>query len=175
VTSPAGDDDVLLGEVIGVFGFRGELRLMLHHREGDTLRAPRAVDLVAADGTRRRVQLSARPGAGKRILGKVVGVDTEDGARALVGLEIRIPRAELPATQANEWYVRDLFDLPVFDEAGTALGHVADVVAGAVDVWVIERPDGEEAFLVATKEAVKQVDLAAGRVVIDGAALSTGD
>ena len=53
--------------------------------------------------------------------------------------------------------------------------EVVVVVAGAVDVWVIERPDGEEAFLVATKDAVKQVDLAAGRVVIDGAALSTGD
>lgn len=166
---------MLLGEVVGVFGFRGELRLLLHNREGETLRAPREVQLVAADGTRTRVQISARPGAGKRILGKIVGVDTEAGARALIGTKIHISRSELPATQPGEWYVRDLFDLPVFDEAGAPLGHVADVVAGAIDVWVIERPDGGQVFLVATKDAVKQVDLVAGRVVVDGTALTSGD
>ncbi|HNC96654.1 MAG TPA: hypothetical protein PKW90_11050, partial [Myxococcota bacterium] len=68
--------EVVLGEISGVFGIRGELRIFLHYRESDTLRTERSVILVSPEGQRRDVQMIVRPGAGKRILAKVRGVET---------------------------------------------------------------------------------------------------
>jgi 16S rRNA processing protein RimM len=171
VTTP---DEIVLGEVVGVFGFRGELRVHLHDRESTTLREVRPVVLVMPDGSRRPTRMRVRAGAGKRILGTADGIASEDAARACIGAQIVIARSELPAPAAGEFYVHDLIGLAVQDDGGNVLGTLADVVPGAVDVWVVALPDGDDAFLVATKEAVRSIEPARGRIVVDPAALSTG-
>ncbi len=167
-------DEIVLGEVVGVFGFRGELRVHLHARESTTLREVKPVALVMPDGSRRATRMRVRTGAGKRILGTADGIDTDEAARACIGARIVIAREHLPAPAAGEFYVHDLIGLAVQDDDGNVLGTLADVVPGAVDVWVVELPDGEDAFLVATKEAVRALEPAQGRIVVDPAALSTG-
>lgn len=170
-------DEVLLGEIVGVFGFRGEVRLMLHHREGETLFGGEVpATLVGPGGERRDVRLSAREGAGKRVIGRIQGVDSEEGARALMGWAVVVDRGVLPEPGEGEYYVHDLLGLPVFDESGAALGTVEDVVAGDDrDVWVVKRTDGAEAFLVANPENVRAIDLDAGRIVVADGALDEGE
>ncbi len=158
-----------------MFGVRGEVRLMLHHREGQTLFTERTVTLVSPDGERRDVRIRARSGAGKRVLAKITGVDTPEDAAALMGYAIVVDRATLPPPGKDEYYIHDLLDLAVLDESGTELGKLADVVNGpAHDVWVVET-EGGEAFVLATPENVKSVDVAAGRIVIADGALDTGE
>ncbi|MFZ5477275.1 MAG: ribosome maturation factor RimM [Myxococcota bacterium] len=167
------EDEVVLGEIAGVFGIRGEVRLMLHHREGRTLfGGEREVTLVAPDGSRRPARLVARSGAGKRVLAKIAGVDTPEDARALMGTHLVVGRAQLPPPGEDEHYLHDLFDLPVYDDAGAELGTLADVVTGEKDVWVIETPAGE-AYVVATKENVLSVR--PDRIVLRAGALETGE
>lgn len=160
-------EPIVLGEVIGVFGFRGELRVLLHHREGTALGRPRRVTLVAADGSRRPATLTVRSGAGKRLVGRVDGVEDEAGAQALVGARIEVDRADLPEPGEGEWYIHDLVGARVRDVAGVEHGTLTDVVPGQVDVWVL---DEGEAFVVATRGAIVAVDVP-GRVVTvaDGA------
>ena len=165
-------DEVVLGSISGVFGFRGEVRLHLHNREGDTLSRPRDVVLLV-QGLRRPARLTARPGAGKRVLGRVEGVNTEEEARLLVGAEIRIARAELSELPAGEYYVGDLVGLRVEDHEGVHRGAVVEIVAGDRDVWIIETVDGEDAFVVATSKTVLRVDVAGGVVVVAGDALES--
>jgi 16S rRNA processing protein RimM len=158
-------DAVVLGEIVGVFGIHGELRVHLHHREGATLAEPRDVELVTAAG-RRTVRMGIRSGAGKRIIGRIDGVDTPEAAAALMGARIEVDRASLPVPEEGEYFVHDLLGLRVVDDAGTEHGTITDVVAGPVDVWVLG--DGA-AFVMATKEAIRAVDLEGGVVrVADG-------
>ena len=59
-------DRVELGEVVGVFGVWGEVRLFLANPASDTLHQSRTVVLVMPDGVERPVRMVVRPGAGKR-------------------------------------------------------------------------------------------------------------
>lgn len=168
------DDEILLGEVIGVFGFRGELRLHLYNREDSSLAEERPVTLVDADGHRRAARMQVRSGAGKRVLGRIPGVDTEEAARALQGVQIWIARAELPPPEPGEFYVHDLIGADVVDANGAPQGTVVEIVPGERDVWVLER-DGNEAFLIAGPGVVQEVDVAGKRVVVAVGAVAAED
>lgn len=169
-TPDSGTDELVLGEIVGVFGIRGELRIFLHHRESDTLREEREVWLVSPTGERRKAQMVVRPGAGKRILAKVRGIDTPEAAETLVGRAIHIARPALPPTEEGEYYIHDLIGMAVEDETGRSLGMLEDVVPGARDVWVIDTGD-EPLFVVAEPEAIHKVDLANRRIVVAAAAV----
>ncbi|MBM4367885.1 MAG: 16S rRNA processing protein RimM [Deltaproteobacteria bacterium] len=163
-----------LGSVVGIFGVRGEVRLHLHNREDSVLDEPREVILRGPDEQERVATVSARPGAGKRIIGRVAGVGNPDEAAALVGWTVHIDRDALPPTAEGEFYVADLLGLPVEDEEGTLIGTLRDVACtagGARDVWVIDT-DGGEAFVVATPENILRVDHEAGVIVVARAAVS---
>ena len=76
----------------------------------------------------------------------------------------------LPETRADEFYWTDLEGLEVRTTAGLTLGRVAHLLAtGANDVLVL---DGTPQLLIPflMGSVVKQVDLAAGVIVVDWAA-----
>jgi 16S rRNA processing protein RimM len=116
-------DRIELGSVVGVFGVRGEVRLYLHNPDDSVLAEPRKV-ILAQDGTEREALVSVRPGAGRRIIGKVEGVTTPEAAAELIGAAVLIARSELPPAGADEFYVADLIGLTVEDADGTVLGTV---------------------------------------------------
>lgn len=183
-TAPTDDPGLIgLGSIVGVFSFKGEVRVHLHHREGDALRQWRPIQLHGPDGAVRQAKMRVRSGAGKRILGQIEGVTTEAGAQALVGWEIHIRRADLPQPDPDEYYVHDLIGLPVYDEEGAPLGTLEEVVPGHKDIWVIapgadapsadaEAEDGEVQFVVAEGDNIVSVDVPGRRLVVRRAALS---
>ena len=89
-------------------------------------------------------------------------------AEKLTNVRLYVDRAQLPEPEADEFYLADLIGLAAVDGAGRGLGKVAvvhDYGAGAS--LEIER-DGAPALLVPfTRAAVPDVDLAAGRVVVE--------
>jgi 16S rRNA processing protein RimM len=167
-------ESVELGRVIGVFGFRGELRVHLHNPGSDFLREPRTVVLVAPDGARRAARLQVRPGSGQRILGKVDGVDDEAGARALDGHRITVATADLPALPDGEYYVWQLEGAEVRID-GVAVGRVGEVQpAGPHDVLRVDLPDGEPRFVPLLAEFVARVDAEHAVVELVPGALEEG-
>ena len=82
-------NEVRLGRVSGVFGVSGEVRLFLHNRDSDLFVGDGAdVTLVSPAGERETHRLRSRRGAGKRILGRIVGVNSPDAARRYMDWEI---------------------------------------------------------------------------------------
>jgi 16S rRNA processing protein RimM len=154
------DNEVVLGETTGVFGVRGELRVFLYNREGETLKKERPVVLVDGDGNRREYRMQVRSGAGKRILARIVGITTPEAAEALVGRAIVIEREVLPVLEEGEYYLHDLIGLPVEDESGKVLGFLEEVVEGPEkDIWVIQPEAGEPLFVVAGKDTIVSITL----------------
>jgi 16S rRNA processing protein RimM len=162
-------DELSLGYVSGVFGYKGEVRLFLYNRKTEVFDGEGAdVTLIDMDGARTDCRMRTRPGAGKRVLGRLSGITDEAGARALMGREIVIVKAVLPAAKDGEYYHYQLIGLAVSEESGTELGIIREVLQGReVDIWVVEGPDGE-LMLPAMRDAIVSVDLDSGVVIADG-------
>jgi 16S rRNA processing protein RimM len=164
-------DEVELGEIVGVFGFRGEVRVHLHNREDSALLDHELpVVLVDRQGVRRGARVRCRVGAGRRILGRVTGVETEQGARALMGTRLAVSRAALPSPDPGEFYVADLIGLDVVAD-GEVRGRVVDVATTPAGDLLELDVAGETIFVAFAGAQVIDVDLGAGRVVVDPDAL----
>ena len=72
-------------------------------------------------------------------------------------------RSSLPPTSQDEYYVADLIGLEVVEEEGRSLGNVRDVANYAAND-VLELDSG--LLLPLVEDCVRQVDLAAGRIVV---------
>lgn len=163
-------DEVRIGHIAGVFGLAGELRLFLYNPDtvlfdGDGA----AAILVDEVGARQDTTIRARPGAGKRILGRVSGVQTLEAAHALIGVEIVLAESALPETDSGEYYHHQLIGLPVKSASGEVLGRLTAIHPGPdTDVWVVSGPDGQS-MIPAMRSLVLAVDLEEGITVVDGA------
>lgn len=164
-------DEIELGTVVGVFGFRGEVKLHLHNPDSDLLSEPKLVVLIAPDGRRFEAELSARPGAGQRILGRIEGVTDEAAARALRDYRIVISASALPALPEGEYYLWQLVGSEVFAE-GQRVGRLVEVQSpGPVDVFVVERDDGTPILLLSLAENIASIDPVARRIELHPGAL----
>ncbi|HXI85868.1 MAG TPA: ribosome maturation factor RimM, partial [Parvularculaceae bacterium] len=108
------------------------------------------------------------------VIARAAGIETRNDAEALKGERLYVARAALPATAEDEFYVEDLVGLSVQSQAGGALGRVAAVYNfGAADVIELTGVPGAEGtvMLPFTKEAIADVDLAAGTLIIAAEAL----
>jgi 16S rRNA processing protein RimM len=82
------------------------------------------------------------------------------------GRLVRIDRAAAPALPEGEFYHYQLIGLDVVDTDGRPLGRLAEIIeTGANDVYVVIGPEGERLFP-AIEEVVREVDPAAGRMVV---------
>lgn len=159
------EDEVEIGKVVGVFGVRGEVRLHLHHRESDLFDEARSCVLIEGGGTRRVVTMTARSGAGRRVIGRIEGVGDRDEARALMGMRIAIAKSTLPEPEDGEFYVWAVRGLPV-TVAGERVGEVVDVHATAGgDVLEVTTGDGS-VFLPMVREVVQPLRADATEVVV---------
>lgn len=166
-------DDVRLGHINGVFGLRGDVRLFLYNPASDLLGSRMRVWLVAPDGARQDVEITIRPGSGRRILARVPGVTTPEAAHALKDYELVMLDGELPDPGEGEWYHRDILGTPVVTESGRALGRLREVVTGpGMDTWVVRGAD-EAVWIHARLDDLIEVQPGERIIVRDEAVLVT--
>jgi 16S rRNA processing protein RimM len=79
------------------------------------------------------------------------------------GSQLAVPRSELPAPEADSYYVFDLVGLAVEEEGGRRLGRVTEVVPGPAND-VLELDSG--LLLPFVEACVLQVDVDGGRIVV---------
>lgn len=159
------DRMIAVGRVAGAFGVRGEVRITSFTQE--PLALARFRELKRQDGSPGLTILSAREAKGG-IICRCAGVETREQADALRGLRLFIPRDALPPADEDEFYLADLIGLAVVTPEGEALGAVKSVQDfGAGDILEITPAEGGPTWYLAfTREAVPEVDIAGGRVVV---------
>jgi hypothetical protein len=109
---------------------------------------------LLVDGEPARVVESKRAG-GRRIIR--LDRDAPRGAR------LEVPRAALPAPEADAYYVFQLQGLEVVEESGEPLGRVRDVAHYPAND-VLELDTGLDLPLV--EACVREIDLEAGRILV---------
>jgi 16S rRNA processing protein RimM len=157
---------VLVGQVAGAFGVRGEVRVTAFTQDPASL-----LDygpLLDEAGKPALTLVSGRPD--KNVLvGRAKEIATREEAQAMRGLRLYIPRDRLPAPDEDEFYLADLIGLAVLSPTDEALGRVKSVQNfGAGDLLEIEPPGGAATWWAPfTKAVVPQVRLTEGVVVVD--------
>ena len=88
------------------------------------------------------------------------GIGDRDGAEALRGTELFVPRAALPDPDDDEFYYSDLEGLDAFNSDGSRFGMVKRVVNhGAGDLIEITDEDGHLHIFPFDKASVPVIDL----------------
>jgi 16S rRNA processing protein RimM len=109
-----------------------------------------------------------RKGTGDRPLVKLAGADGRD----LRGEAITVSRAELGSLGEDEFLVDDLIGAQVFD-GDRPIGRVTDVLLlPSADVLEVERPDRDQLLVPLVDDAIRSIDVQAGRVEVEGAFLN---
>ena len=155
---------LLVARVAGAFGVRGEVRITTFTDDPLAIAAYR--DLRREDGSPGLTILSARPVKGG-VIARARELADKDAADALRGLRLYIPRTALPPPEdEDEFYLADLIGLDAVTAEGERLGGIKAVENfGAGDLLEIDPGDGSATwYLPFTREAVPEVDIAAGRV-----------
>ena len=99
---------------------------------------------------------------------RIEGLDSREAAEALRGQRLYVPRRLLPEPGEEEFYHEDLVGLPVSGPGGEDLGRVVAVHNfGAGDLIEVRGHGAESLMVPFTREAVPEVDVKAGRVVVD--------
>lgn len=155
-----------MGRILGPFGVRGWVKLRAFTESLESLPAY-AVWQVGSGTQWRALQVEETEVHAAHVVAKLAGVDDRDQAFALRGLDVAVDRAELPAAADGEYYWADLIGLRVENAAGDVLGTIEDLMeTGANDVLVV-RAEGVERLLPYVEAIVLQVDLAAGKMLVD--------
>ncbi len=155
---------ICVGRVAGAFGVKGEVRITAYTQEPQTLLGHKT--LLKKDGSPGLTILSGRPHK-DAVLARVKEIGAKEEADAIRGLELYIPRAALPEPEEDEFYLTDLFGLRAVSPEGEELGVVKAVRDfGAGDILEIQPKAGASWWVAFTREAVPEVRLAQGEIVV---------
>ena len=155
------DKLILVGQVAGGFGVRGEVRVTAYTAEPTTLLSWKT--LLRADGSP-GLTLTGGRAEKSAVVGRAKEIATKEEADALRGLKLYVPRDRLPEPDEDEFYLTDLVGLEARDPEDAVLGTVKSVQNfGADDMLEIAPATGGPTwYLPFTKEAVPDLHIAAG-------------
>ncbi len=159
---PADVDTLIVGRVIATHGVRGELRV-----EPLTDNPARFSSLAyVLVGGREHVVESVRSHSAGLLL-KLRGLDDPGSAGRLKGEYLSVRAADAAPLPEGAYYHYQLLGLQVHTTAGDPLGELVDVLPlSANDIYVVRGERGE-VLLPAIKDVVKEIDLSAGRLVVE--------
>ncbi len=167
MSEAASEEWVTIGQIVALFGIRGEVKVLPQTDIPDRFSQLREVYL-GPDHQRFRITKASVYKANMVLLG-LAGIESANAAEPLIGQAITIPLAQIPALPSDQYYIHDLIGLRVESLTGQHLGVIADILAtGANDVYLVrEAGSGRDVMVPAVKEMVKHVDIPAGVIIID--------
>lgn len=180
------DDAVEVGRVLDAWGIKGWLKVLPHSSEPEALLDAKAWFLQVPEARFRpgfsafkgtvTVQVSECKLHSDSVVAKIEGLDDRNGAEALKGARIFLPRSAFPPASQDEYYWVDLIGLQVVNREGAVLGEVRDLMAtGPTSVLVVEyastgedgQPRPAERMIPFVSAYVDAVDLPSRRITVD--------
>jgi 16S rRNA processing protein RimM len=158
-----------MGRVAAPHGVRGALRVQPLSAEPSALLAHRQWWLRRPGGSDWRGYrlLQGREQSGALVV-ELEGIASRDDAGALRGMEVGVPRNELPALRDDEFYEADLVGMAVVNRAGETLGEIAGFAAsGAHPIVRVVGSDARERLIPWVAPDIDGVDIGARRIDVD--------
>lgn len=175
------EDLVIMGRIVAPYGVYGWIKVLPDTEEIDGL-FDYETWWIGKDQTWRAYPVLEAKVHNDVLVVKLDGVNDRDMAFALKAQQVAVPRDALPEPEENAYYWSDLIGLKVTNTAGIDFGVVTQVFeTGANDVLVVReqspkpvvgkdgktRQEYQERLIPFTDEAVPEVNLAAGTLLVD--------
>jgi len=152
---------IRVGQVAGAFGLDGAVKVIPLTDFQDRFDPGTSLLL---DGGQHQVEWSRESQPG--LVVKLRGIDNRTMAELFRGRYLELPDDQMRPLEQGRFYHRQVVGLSVMTRSGTPLGVIAEVLERpANDVWVCGEGSIEH-LIPATKDAVLEVDLGAGKVVV---------
>jgi 16S rRNA processing protein RimM len=124
-------------------------------------------DATAVIVNGQEIPIVRHAGTPARPIVRLRGIDSREAVEALRGTDLWMRRADAPALGEDEWYAEDLVGLRVVD-GEQAVGTVAKLLPyPSCELLEVQRPSGPALLVPLISDAVRTVDLDAGRVDVD--------
>jgi 16S rRNA processing protein RimM len=156
--------DVVVGEILAPHGVRGTVRVFPLTEYGQRFKAGATFCALLPNGEQRWVTIRRSQRFQQKFwLIDIEGCQTREDAETLRGATLNITAAMRAPLRRGRYYVSDIVGMNVVTTDGRALGVITEVLqTGSNDVYVTER-----VLIPATKEVVKEIDVAGKRMVVE--------
>lgn len=163
-----GDDGfIVMGEIAGPYGVRGEIRVHNY----DSLPA----ELIGVarwwfddTGAWRAVRVTRARAHGEILVAKVDGIDDRDAASALRKARVALLPSDLPEIEEDSFYWFELIGMAVVNRADESLGRVEGLIESpANDVLRIVDKANKMRLIPMVGSAIDRVDREAKTITVD--------
>lgn len=152
-----------IGEIVGVFGIKGDLKVRLDTDFPERFAGLKQVCLRPPVGDPVLWDVQGTRLHKGQVLLKLRGVDSIEDAQRLRGAKVQVPRAQAVKLPENSYYATDIVGMDVVTRDGKPLGMLDKVLPyPAHDLFQVGA-----ALIPAVKEIVIEVDTANRRIVVD--------
>lgn len=161
-------DYILVGKISGAHGLKGGLNILSFAEETD-LFSPGSFVYVKNNRSGDYELFETKSVSKKKnhiLLVRFEGVDGRDKAEDYKGREIFIKKKSLPDTDDDTWYWHDLIGMDVFEEDGSELGRVKNLMrTGSSDILEVKK--GQKEILIPfLKSVIISVSLEDSRIMV---------
>lgn len=164
---------VPMGHVIGPFGIMGWVKVAPYTEHIDSLLDYPVWWLRKDDEAWSTMNVASYDAHDNKLVVSFKECDSRTQASQLKGMQIAIPREQLPRLSENGeegYYWSDLIGNSVFNLQGDEFGNVIDLIrTGANDVLQIQSLNGEqkEKLIPFIDQVIVEVDLKARKITVD--------
>ena len=156
------DGRIVIGRVGAAHGIHGDLRIIPLTDFPERFSALREV--MVGDELLHVAHVKPQ---GKNFLMRFREYTVREDAQRLTGRLLTVAREEAAPLDEGEYYVFDIVGLTVYDEEGSVLGTVENVLrTGSNDVYAVRSEDGRELLIPALRAVVQSIDVPSGRMTV---------
>ena len=150
---------VIMGRVASAHGIRGWVKIQPYTEYLDSLMDYATWWIGTERGPWREVAVQQREVHNKTLAALLPDCPDRTAAEKLKGLLIAVPRNSLPEQPDDEYYWSDLIGLAVVNDAGVALGTVANLLETGANQVLSVQGDSGVILIPFVASAIKQVDV----------------
>jgi 16S rRNA processing protein RimM len=164
---------VVMGHIVGPYGLSGWIKVFPYTEYIDGLADYPVWWLGSGNGEWRNVKVNASSVHGNRLTALLEQCADRNAAAELKGLQIAIPRSQLPVLSnsgKDGYYWSDLIGLEIVNQQGEALGKVTGLLeTGANDVLQVRslKEPERERLIPFISQVIVKVDFKACRITVD--------
>jgi 16S rRNA processing protein RimM len=160
------DSWIEAGAIVRPHGLRGEVVVDLKSDLLELVVEGMEVRVTTRKGEAQSLAVEEARGHQGRLIVKFADIDSREDAESVRAWTIWMTRDQVGSLEEDRWFVQDIIGLEVFTRDGEHLGAIVEVMhMPANDVYVV-RGGGEEILLPAIEDVVQEVDIEAGRMLV---------